>query len=260
MVSTRIPWVLKRGLYPAKWRWDARGAVLMGRHACLGDDVLRVLKPRYRRLNVQKGRIDYMMDCWRDPSQRARSAVVASHIVRSDVVPCILQEEVLYEWMTPRRPLALFMDSMAEHADQRFYHHRERWSFISSYTDVSHSADFARSFDNSGLLSLQSVREHFGGFFECFRTRYGNLPIFYLHFPIKLDARPKFKARAEAIRHVVDCLAARFQPLFSLAVDDSVVDWDGNRTPEMEHFPYHYNQRTYLAFADLVQSTGHWPA
>ena len=253
-------WAIKSKLYPLKWRWNLRRAhsVLLARHACLGEDVLKLLRPRSAMINVQKGRVDYLTDCWEKSSRRANTALVFPHMERNDTIPCILQEEMLFDWMNPKHPTALFMDSMAEHGDQRFFHKNDKWSFLCAHGDLRHSVAFKQTFESAGLLPLDNLTEHFGKFFEQFRVRFGNLPIFYLHFPVKLDKRQKFLERYWAIREAVDSLAREFKALHSLAVDDAVVDWDEERTPDMWDFPYHYNRRTYESFSDLVRKTGCW--
>jgi hypothetical protein len=178
---------------------------------------------------------------------------------REEIIDCVMQEEILYDWMKPQQPVALFMDSMAEHGDQRFMHRSDGWSFLCSFTDLAHTQQFKHAFHGAGLLPIEDLGMHFGRFFEEFRSRFGKIPIFYLHFPVKLDDRQKFRDRHWAIRQAVDCLATEFQPLYSLAVDEAVVDWDEERTPDMWNFPYHYNMRTYEAFAAMVRATGVWP-
>jgi hypothetical protein len=120
--------------------------------------------------------------------------------------------------------------------------------------------EFKRDFNAGGLLPITDLEKHFGEFFERFRSRFGNIPIFYLHFPVKLDERQKFRDRYWAILQAVDTLAPKFQPLYSLAVDEEVVDWDENRIPDMWNFPYHYNKTTYETFAEMVRATGAWPS
>lgn len=246
------------------WRSYCRGRyqgkeTILARHACLGTDVLRLLQPAFRAINVQKGRVDYLVDCWRDPQRRARTLPVIAHMQREEIIGCVMQEEMLYDWIQPQRPVVLFMDSMAEHADQRFVHRSNGWSFLCSYTDLAHTEQFRRVFAGAGLLPVDDLSKHFGTFFEEFRSRFGRIPIFYLHFPVKLEERQKFRERHRAIRQAIDGLSTEFQPLYSLAVDEAIVDRDEDRTASLWDFPYHYNKKTYEVFADLVRATGVWP-
>ena len=179
---------------------------------------------------------------------------------REEIIGCIMQEEILCDWLTPRQPVALFMDSMAEHGDQRFQHKGNGWNFLCAYSDLAHTAKFKDAFRNDGLLPIEDLHKYFGIFFEAFRSRFGKIPIFYLHFSVKLDNRQTFRERHFAIRQAVDSLAVEFQPLYSIAVDEDVVDWDEDRTPDMWDFPYHYNKITYETFAKMVRATGAWPA
>jgi hypothetical protein len=240
------------------WRYS-HGNLILGRHACLGADVLRLLQPENKVVNIHKGRVDYLVGCWKEKQRRARALHIIPHMQREEIIGCIFQEEMLYDWMKPERPVALFMDSGADLTDQQFVSREEGWSFLCSYSDLDHTEQFRRAFHATGLLAIEDFNEHFGNFFEKFRLRFGNIPIFYLHFPVKLDNRRKFIDRYWAIIHTVNRLAAEFQPCYSLAVDESVVDWDEKLKPDMmRKFPYHYNRETYEVFAEMVRKTGEW--
>ena len=72
--------------------------------------------------------------------------------------------------------------------------------------------------------------------------------------------RQEFRERHLPIRQTVECLATEFAPLYSLAVEDAIVDWLGQRTADLLDFPYHYNRKTYETFAEMVRATGAWPS
>jgi hypothetical protein len=126
MIGRPSPFWIGAGRYISRqlyWRWKYKAKdPILARHACLGADVLALLQPSHKVVNVQKGRVDYLVDCWQTPECRAKTLPVVPYIKRQDVISCVMQEEILYDWMKPESPRALFMDSMAEHADQRFIH------------------------------------------------------------------------------------------------------------------------------------------
>jgi hypothetical protein len=233
-------------------------APLLGRHACLGADVLSLMRPECTVINVQKGRIDYMLDCWQNPALRARSRNAVPYIAREAIVPCVIQEELLYDWCSPERPRALFMDSMAELADQRFAHKLDQWSFLCVYGDTTRSTELTQTFHSRGLLPLESLESVFRTFFFEVRRRFADIPIFYLHFPTTLETREKYLDRAASIRTVVDNLATAIPRLHSISIDESIVGFPEDASPGMEDFPYHYNQATYLEFARQLNASDDW--
>ena len=255
--ARRLRWAARYGLHYLRCQWQRREpSPIIGRYACLGADVLKLLQPSQEIRNVQKGRVDYLADCWERPQRRSRTWHVVPHMAREEILDLVLKNELMYDWLEPRRPVALFMDSMAELGDQLFVHRDQGWGFLSAYTDLTHSADFAGAYRSEDLLPVEQLEAQFRRFFTGIRARFGAIPIFYLHFPATLDDREKFKQRHKAIREAADRIAPEFQPFYSLAVDDELVDWDEDRTPEMWSFPYHYNRRTYEAFAQMVRDTG----
>jgi hypothetical protein len=240
------------------WRYSS-DKVILARHACLGAGVIKILQPAHKVVNIQKGRVDYLVDCWQDSRYRARTLSILPHMPRDAIISCIMQEELLYDWMQPKQPLALFMDSGAEYFDQLFIDRNKGWRFLSSYTDLNHTERFKRSFSVDGLLPLEDLHTKLKTFLEIFRSRFGDIPIYYLHFPVKFEVRKKFQDRYVALRDAVDGLASEYQLLYSLAVNDGIVTRDENCSPEMSDFPYHYNKGTYEAFADMIRATGTWP-
>lgn len=242
-------------LWPLRYRSpDA----LLARHACLGGDVLGLMRPDCTVINVQKGRIDYMLDCWTNSEVRARTRSAVPHVAREEIVPHVVQEELLYDWCSPKRPRALFMDSMAELADQRFAHKKDNWSFLCVYGDTTRSKEMTKIFEPQGLLPLKSLEAMFQTFFGEVRRRFADMPIFYLHFPSALETRKKYVERAVAIRTVVDKLAGSIPRLHSISIDESIVRFPESAPPDMQDFAYHYNRDTYREFARQLSATGDW--
>jgi hypothetical protein len=242
-------------VWPLRYRAPAP---ILGRHACLGADVLAVMRPDRTVINIQKGRVDYMLDCWDNPAMRARTREAVAHVAREEIVPCVVQEELLYDWCSPQRPLALYMDSMAELADQRFAHKTNGWSFLCVYGDTTRSKELTHTFESQGLLPLESLETLLGKFFGEVRRRFGEIPIFYLHFPTALETRLKYIERATSIRTVVDKLSAVLSRLHSVSVDESIVKFAEDAPHNMQEFPYHYNRATYVEFARKLSATGDW--
>ena len=222
----------------------------------MGQDVLSRIGAGLPIVNVQKGRIDYLLDVRQNPGLRPRVMAVARHMARKDIIPLIAQQEAVVRCFPRRSPAMLLMDSFAELTDQLFVHRTKGWRFCCHYSDLKHTDAFGRRFRAQGLLDVDQLHGFYTRFFESFRQRYGHVPIVFMHFPAKLDSRKKFHTRYEYIRNAIGEMENRFQPFHSIAIDDSVVDWPERRTPELEDFPYHYNDTTYEGLVEGVRQTG----
>lgn len=246
---------LRRFYYKLKFR---NPSPLLGRYACLGSEVMRLLKPKHSVINLQKGRVDYLCSCWDEHRIIANARIVISHMQREAIVPCIIQEEILYDWLRPKKPVALFMDSMPELGDQMFVHKDLGWQFLCAYSDLEHSEGFKRDFRCAGLLPVEDLESKFNSFFRYVRNKIGYIPIFYLHFPPKLETREKYLKRHDAIQEAINNLSDKFQPFFSISADDSVVSPPDDVSSDMKDFPYHYSSNTYHHFVNLILETGAW--
>ena len=87
---------------------------------------------------------------------------------------------------------------------QRFFNHEKKWSFYANYSDINHSLEFKSKFKAKGLLDQNSLIDQYHKFFNYFRNNYGNVPIIFMHFPVKLDNREKFKLRHQKIKEAID--------------------------------------------------------
>ena len=228
---------------------------MLGRVACMGHDVFAQLNSPWPLFNLQKGRVDYLLDVLVDPRLRARPNKVARFLKRRDVLPFIAQEANL-TWLKFPPPLALYMDSYSELTDQLFIHRRNNWRFCCNYSDLHHTPQFETQFITEGLMPLESMLLQYRRFFSMVRQRWQNVPIVFLHFPVKLDKRKKFQLRYKCILDSITQIEKEFQPFYSMMVDEAVVDWPEVRIPDLEDFPYHYNRATYIAFAGKVRNTG----
>jgi hypothetical protein len=248
-----------------RWEYDFRRlfwlikfkgqAQILGRYTCLGAHILKIISSRYNIVNIQTGRIDYLLECVQNSLMKAKTRKIAPYINRKEIVPLILQEEMLFNWLNPKHPQVLFMDSLSELADQLFIHKTESWHFTCSYSNVNHSEEFKNKFLCEGLIPIDKLRDNYIRFYLHIRKNYGNLPIYYLHFPMKLETRDKFRTRHIAILEIVNEISKEFMPFYSLSVNEAIVDWPKERTADMEKFPYHYNNATYEAFVEMIKGT-----
>ena len=228
---------------------------VLGRVACMGLDVYRLLNPATRLINVQKGRVDYLVDVALEAGSRARASQVAPFMRRQDIIPLVVQQQ-RRRWLRSRPPRALLMDSFSELTDQLFEHRREGWRFCCNYADLSHGPELERTFEAKGLLPPDELYDRYRRFFEFIRQRWGEIPIVFLHFPVTLEKREKFKNRYQNIAEAISRVGNEFSHFHSIAVDEAIVDWPEKRHPDLEDFPYHFNNRTYEVLAGQVRAIG----
>lgn len=226
----------------------------MGRVACMGHDVLSLLNCDVPILNIQKGRVDYILDVMTREHLRARPEEAAPFMARQDIIPLVAQEADL-TWLRLRPPLAVYMDSYSELTDQLFVHRSREWRFCCNYSDVQHSAEFESLFQAMGLLPVEDFLMYYRRFFFMLRKRWGAIPVVFLHFPTTLDARSIFQSRSMRILECISQVAQQFPPFYSLTVDPESVDWPETKVLGLERFPYHYSEHTYRELAEQVRLT-----
>lgn len=255
-LGRKLKWIIfptyhavKRSLFSRNRDW------IMGRVACMGKDVLKLLSIDASLINIQKGRIDYLNNVNENKKCRVRSNKVISFIERDDIKYLIRQQQTGYG-TKKKPPLMLYMDSYSELTDQNFVNKEKKWTFCANYSDITHSLEFQRKFESEGLLKEDDLIEQYHQFFSFIRKMYGNVPIVYLHFPVKLDNREKFKIRYLKIKEAIDKIKDEFQPFYSFEADEKIVDWPEESPPELKDFPYHYNKETYQNLANQIKSSG----
>ena len=228
---------------------------IMGRVACMGMDVLKILDIKAEIINIQKGRVDYLNNAIVDKKNKVAANKAIPFIKRNDIKYLIFQQQIGYG-IRKKPPLLLFMDSYSELTDQRFFNRENEWSIYANYSDINHSLEFKSKFKAEGLLDQNSLVDQYHKFFNSFRDKYGNVPIIFLHFSVKLDNREKFKLRHQNIKEAIEELKSEFMPFYSFEADDKIVDWPEERISGLENFPYHYNSSTYKNIAQQIEQVG----
>lgn len=222
-----------------------------GRYACLGTAVLNALGRKYKMHNIQKGRVDYLLDVWDAPARRCQPELVKPHLARQDIAGTIDQQASLRPGF---RPELVLVDSFSELTDQTFRHKAGNWTFNCNYLDVAHTEAFSNDFENLGLMDLSGLDAAYDTLLKRIAARWPGVPVVYLHFPDALETREKFLQRALHIREVVRGCEQRHDHLFAFSAPSAVVRRPEVLEPGLEDFPYHYNQATYDAFADMIGS------
>lgn len=223
----------------------------VGRYACLGSAVLEQLGRKYKFHNIQKGRVDYLLDSQNSPLLTCFPEKVIPHLARDYIYPVIRQQSDLCPVIVPELVL---IDSFSELTDQLFKHKTEKWQFCSNYQDLKHDESFLDTFESLGLISLDCLKESYVRMLQMINTRWPGVPVIYLHFPDALEYREIFVQRGREIKRVVDECRIEFSNLYSFNVPAEIVKRPDVVEAGMESFPYHYSQETYEEFAKMILS------
>lgn len=236
--------------YRLRWRYLWKDWFL-GRHACLGYDVLKHFDNLPTEVNFQKGRADLLLSYWANKSVLPKSSLLAPFMARKDVLPLIRQLE-FFDCLPKRPPKFIFMDSFSELTDQLFVNRVEGWKFSCGYSDIDQREDFNAAYAGMGLLNTEDLEKYYIDLFTFFENRWGKVPIYFLHFPIALEKRNIFRARYNAIMLAIDTIAESQEHIYSLKIDEGKVTQPGDLSSDLKDFPYHYDQKTYFEFAKLI--------
>ena len=211
-----------------------------GRVACLGRDVfdlnyLAGNKPVL--FNQQKVRVDLHLD-WLNGATRPRVELVRRYILRHDVYP-LIEQQATSQWEAGNDILYFVMDSFSELTDQKFTHKKEGWSFCAHYSDIDHKSDFNNYFDCHGLLSISEIERVYGLFFDWIEEKFSKKPVYFFHFPTKLDKRDIYKTRGAEICRIMQKLEASRPYIKNVHIDEKFVFEN-----EHDSFPYHFSKKT----------------
>jgi hypothetical protein len=236
--------------YRLRWRYLWKDWFL-GRHACLGYDVLKHFDNLPTEVNFQKGRTDLLLSYWGDKSLLPKSSLLAPFMARKDVLPLIRQLE-FFDCLPKNPPKFIFMDSFSELTDQLFFDRAEGWRFACGYSDIKQSEDFNTAYAGMGLLRTEDLEKYYIKLFSLFENRWGKVPIYFLHFPIALEKRNIFKTRYSAIMMAIDTISNSQGHIYSVKIDESKVTHPSDLSDALKDFPYHYDRNTYFEFAKLI--------
>lgn len=230
--------------YRLRWKYLWKDWFL-GRHACLGYDVLKHFDNLPTEVNFQKGRADLLLSYWGDKSLLPKSNLLVPFMARKDVLPLIRQLE-FFEYLPKIPPKFIFMDSFSELTDQLFCNKEDGWKFCCGYSDLIHSPDFDKQYQTTGYLPQEHLELFYKGLFDFFHERWGSVPIFFLHFPIALETRAVFIERYKSIIAAIEYLAQSMPNIYSIRIDENLVKRPVAVDDELKDFPYHYSPEVYL--------------
>jgi hypothetical protein len=232
-----------RQLWPFDW--------VLGRHACLGFEVLRALNCNVKDFNSQKGRVDLLLAVSQGLSNTIDLGQIKNYLDRKDLLDLIGQQKYLNS--LPRHaPKFILLDSYSELTDKLFEHKYAGWKFCCHNSDLGMTNSFHEEFSSHGLLDINLIESFYFRFIEALSIKYPQVPILFLHYPRALEERNIYLERSEVIQNSIEAISQKNKFLHQIRVDEHIVsskcDADGNP----DTYPYHYSPETYVAFARLI--------
>lgn len=255
MALTQIPLILMfknkllRGCWPFDW--------VLGRHACLGFEVMRTLGYGVRNFNNQKGRVDLLLSADDESFGNIDLNLIKACLDRKDLLDLIAQQKYL-NCLPKHAPKFILLDSYSELTDKLFEHKENGWKFCCHNSDLRMTKSFPVFFNAHGLLDINLIYPLYSRLIEVLSIRYPRVPILFLNYPRALENRKVYIERSDVIKNSIEVISQRYKYLYPISVSEDVVDWklDANGAPDM--YPYHYNSETYAEFARLILDLTHF--
>jgi hypothetical protein len=216
---------------------------ILARTACLGTEVINILKKDLKVFNMQKNRIDLLNHQIAGEQINIKFKHIKS--IKNIQIGVIVLHQMDNQWPNRSSPEMLIMDTFSELTDQRFHHVKSNKTFYANYSDVKPQCIASAEIACYGLIAEGQIYAEYFKFFEKFNTLWPNTPIFFISFPTKFDSRLEFKLRAKIIEAAITKCTDDFSNLRLIKINESKIE----NSPENESFIYHYSERVsgYLA-------------
>ena len=229
--------------------------VSLGRCACLGNDVLKLLRAKevshsLNIINYQKLRLDGFTAAFTNKANRLGFISISSHIPRRDIQLCVSMQANRLFLKESFNPRYIFMDDFSELTDSEFRLKSNSYTFFSSVSDLEPKFRASGRLENLGLIEQDKLTEIYDNFFEVCFSRWPDTQIFFLHFPTKLDSRSLYRERGQTIRNSIRQLTLEYPRVFAFDCPESLVDFGDDIGTTS--FPYHYSNAVYDWFAKEI--------
>jgi len=226
---------------------------ILGRVACLGNEIITQLNLEKGLINHQKSRVDFLLDLANDSKIKPNDKEIIPLLEKNYISGTIYQQQ--FNFFSRSKPDIIIMDSFSELTDQLFENKLDRTKFLANYSDIRHDEQFNSRYITKGLLNLEQLYDIYHNFFEKIKKNYPATHILFIHFPTTLDKREKFQERGKAILHAIEKLSLEFKNLHSISIEDEFVYPTIKNSDELKDFPYHYGTETYKNFVTKVIKT-----
>jgi len=222
------------------------------RTACLGNDVFdNLFDGRITRLNLQKGRLDFLIDTLGYKKLKSPRVKVVKLFDRRDVVGMVWAQSSSY-WTSLKPPSFILMDSFSDLTDREFIFRKGGARFACHSKDLKNLSQIGEYVYRSDLLPIESLEANYSILFNKFDDTWGDLPIIFIHFPTLFEDRKLYQERAREIRRAIENISMVNPNVYSISAPESVVFRAEENDLSLIGFPYHYRNDTKRFFSDKV--------
>ncbi|CAI1853352.1 Uncharacterised protein [Serratia fonticola] len=237
--NSKIFWALEK-------KYFFRNPKILGRHACLGAEVLGRLQGGANSVNFQKNRVDHVNRFKSRNLKLIKEEDLREIIVREPIKYCVRRQSKDFHEM--REFDFLIIDSFSELADQAFLFDGN--GFYSCYSDITEKARANSKLESLGLLSVDRIEDEYRTFFTNVSRQSPKGKIIYLHFPMIKEKREHFLLRAKNIKLALETLENEFENLYVYSLDNN--EADSLNSNDDDNFSYHYDSPVYEEFVRLI--------
>ena len=177
LITKTIKFLIVLRIYPLilflnliKFKKRTNKKWVFARVACLGNDIINLLDIDYEIYNIQKGRIDFLLNSiLKRKSDINPNFRILQFIKRDDIKHLVLNQYYL-NFKGKNQPEFLIMDSYSELTDQKFISpSNNRNYFFANYSDID-SDNYMKC---DGLIATdESLEILYQKFFQEFRKLY----------------------------------------------------------------------------------------
>jgi hypothetical protein len=236
--------------------FTSRNEYILSRTACLGTDILQILKPNYSIYNMQKNRIDLLN------SQLTLKLTSISklnfkhlHAIKEYSIKSMVLQQSNNKWMNGKKPQFIIMDSFSELTDQKFIY-KNKNIFFCNYNDVSRDLMNIGTVKCIGLLDKNLILNEYFNFFQNIDRIFPNIPIFFIIFPSKFETRQELIERASSISDAIEMCATKFPNLHVISVLETEIE----DRPEDTNYIYHYSEKVKESLANKIFTNPYYQA
>ena len=220
---------------------------VLTRTACFGNDILQSTRLPLRQHRAQKLRAELLVSLVPKLDRTISPSIpiwVFGILNRRDVFPLIVQQNLRISPKSPA-PKFIFIDTFSDLTDQAFKHAARGFQFFSHYSDLNQERFGLAGIEPQGLLDLDLLDGLYEEFILSSRKVWGEVPIFFLTYPLGLETREEYRNRALKIQKILQGLSQRHDSVIFLDFTDAPVSPAPHDLLKNEVFPYHYNPEFY---------------
>jgi len=224
---------------------------VLGRTACLGNEIIKQMGWSKGYINHQKSRVDYLLELTKNNSIAPNPKEILCYLKHKFIIGTI--EKQKSDFFDYKKPDIIVIDSYSELTDQLFVNENNNTRFLANYSDVNHQL-LPAYYKCKGLIE-NNLCEYYDLFFNKIECVYSDTPVYFIHFSTILDTREKFNKREKIIKEIILKLSKKYAFIKIIDIDDNKIKQANSGSKEYKNLPYHYSDATYSVFVSKLKET-----